>query len=48
MTNVWNHMQFQGDDINGGGSTTFGPSNVAKVTSAYDPQTIQLALSVSF
>ena len=48
MTNVLNHMQFQGDDIDGGVSTTFGSSNVAKVTSAYDPRTIRLALRVSF
>lgn len=46
--NVWNHTQFQGDDINGGVSTTFGSSNFGKVTSAYDPRTIQLALKASF
>jgi hypothetical protein len=38
----------QGDDITGGASTTFGSSNFGKVTSAYDPRTIQLAPKVSF
>ena len=46
--NVWNHTQFQSDDIYGGVSTTFGSTNFGKVTSAYDPRTIQLALKVSF
>jgi hypothetical protein len=46
--NIWNHTQFQGDQLNGGISRNFGASNFGAVTSAYDPRIIQLALKLNF
>src|SRR5262249_3129158 len=49
--NVWNHTQWNGDQILNGGqgiSTNLGSSNFGQVLHAYDPRTIQLALKLSF
>jgi len=46
--NVWNHTQFIGNSVLNGISTNLGASDFGKVTGAYDPRTIQLALKLSF
>jgi hypothetical protein len=46
--NVWNHTQLIGNAAQGGISRNFGAGDFGKVTGAYDPRTIQLALKLSF
>ena len=46
--NVWNHTQFIGNSALNGISTNLGAGDFGKVTGAYDPRTIQLALKLSF
>jgi hypothetical protein len=46
--NVWNHTQWIGNQALGGISTNLGADDFGKVTAAYDPRTIQLALKLSF
>ena len=46
--NVWNHTQFIGNSALNGISRNLGASDFGKVTGAYDPRTIQLALKLSF
>jgi len=46
--NVWNHTQFIGNGQLNGISTNLGASDFGKVTGAYDPRTIQLALKISY
>jgi len=46
--NIWNHTQFRGD-VNGGGvNSAIGGTDVGKITSAYDPRTLQLGAKVIF
>ena len=46
--NVWNHTQFIGNSALNGISRNLGAGDFGKVTGAYDPRTIQLALKLSF
>ena len=46
--NVWNHTQFKGDVNNGGVNTGINGTDVGKITSAYDPRTLQLGLKLIF
>ncbi len=46
--NVWNHTQLIGNSALNGISRNFGAGDFGKVTGAYDPRTIQLALKLSF
>jgi len=46
--NVWNHTQFIGNGALNGISKNLGASDFGKVTGAYDPRTIQLALKLSY
>ncbi len=46
--NVWNHTQLIGNGAQGGISRNLGAGDFGKVTSAFDPRTIQLALKLSF
>lgn len=46
--NVWNHTQFIGNAALNGISKNFGAGDFGKVTGAYDPRTIQLALKISY
>jgi hypothetical protein len=46
--NVWNHTQFIGNGQLNGISTNLGAGDFGKVTGAYDPRTIQLALKLSY
>ena len=46
--NVWNHTQFIGNSALNGISRNFGASDFGKITGAYDPRTIQLALKISY
>jgi hypothetical protein len=46
--NVWNHTQFIGNGQLNGISTNLGASDFGKITGAYDPRTIQLALKLSY
>jgi hypothetical protein len=46
--NVWNHTQFIGNSALNGISRNLGASDFGKITGAYDPRTIQLALKLSF
>jgi len=46
--NVWNHTQFIGNGQLNGISNNLGAGDFGKVTGAYDPRTIQLALKLSY
>jgi carboxypeptidase family protein len=47
--NVWNHTQFRGDVNSGGINTAIGGgADTGKITSAYDPRTLQLGVKVIF
>ena len=46
--NVWNHTQFIGNAALNGISKNLGASDFGKITGAYDPRTVQLALKLSF
>jgi len=46
--NVWNHTQFIGNAALNGISKNFGATDFGKVTGAYDPRTVQLAMKLSF
>ncbi|HEX7961491.1 MAG TPA: hypothetical protein VF493_16335, partial [Terriglobales bacterium] len=47
--NVWNHTQFKGDVNNGGINTGIGGgADTGKITSAYDPRTLQLGVKLIF
>jgi hypothetical protein len=46
--NVWNHTQFNASTTNGGISNNLGAGDFGRITQAYDPRIIQLALKLYF